>query len=182
MLPFCGFDVTDSKPMSSAYPKNIETVGDHLRARRVEQELKQLDVSHLIGVSEATITNWENNLTVPETRYLPAIIRFLGYNPFLVNLNVFSARVKYCRKRRALPINKWVSYSVSMQVRSAAGKKRAYVSKKTLRSNRKKTKQINRLNKSVADKTIKQNQLIKMIVLATSEHVALTILLSMRKF
>ncbi len=28
-----------------------------------------------------TITNWEVNATVPEVRYIPAIIRFLGYNP-----------------------------------------------------------------------------------------------------
>jgi len=28
-----------------------------------------------------TITNWEVNATVPEVRFMPAIIQFLGYNP-----------------------------------------------------------------------------------------------------
>ena len=28
-----------------------------------------------------TITSWERNATVPEVRYMPAIIQFLGYNP-----------------------------------------------------------------------------------------------------
>jgi DNA-binding XRE family transcriptional regulator len=28
-----------------------------------------------------TITCWEGNATVPEVRYMPAIIQFLGYNP-----------------------------------------------------------------------------------------------------
>jgi DNA-binding XRE family transcriptional regulator len=29
-----------------------------------------------------TITSWEGNATVPGVRYMPAIIQFLGYNPF----------------------------------------------------------------------------------------------------
>jgi DNA-binding XRE family transcriptional regulator len=28
-----------------------------------------------------TITGWESNATIPEVRYMPAIIQFLGYNP-----------------------------------------------------------------------------------------------------
>ena len=34
-----------------------------------------------IRVSVRTITNWERRHTEPEPRRLPAIIRFLGYNP-----------------------------------------------------------------------------------------------------
>jgi transcriptional regulator with XRE-family HTH domain len=101
-LAFCGFDITDSKPLSSAYPKNIESVGDHLRARRIEQELKQSDVSVILQVSEATITNWENNLTKPETRYIPAIIRFLGYNPNTADTNSLGGRIKYYRQTNGL--------------------------------------------------------------------------------
>jgi len=101
-LAFSGFDVIDSKPNSSTYPKSIQTLGDHLRAARIEKELLQADVARYIQVSEATITNWENNLTKPETRYIPAIIRFLGYNPFPTNVKVFGARVKYCRQTNGL--------------------------------------------------------------------------------
>ena len=30
------------------------------------------------------VTGWESNATVPEIRYIPAIIRFLGYDPLPV--------------------------------------------------------------------------------------------------
>lgn len=34
-----------------------------------------------MGVHEQTITNWEGNESQPALRYVPAILRFLGYNP-----------------------------------------------------------------------------------------------------
>ena len=34
-----------------------------------------------IGVCEATLFHWEANDSEPEFRFMPAIIRFLGYNP-----------------------------------------------------------------------------------------------------
>lgn len=35
----------------------------------------------MIGVHELTITNWERNESLPAVNYVPAIIRFLGYDP-----------------------------------------------------------------------------------------------------
>jgi DNA-binding transcriptional regulator YiaG len=35
-----------------------------------------------IGVDTTTIHNWEGNKSVPAIRYIPAILRFLGYSPF----------------------------------------------------------------------------------------------------
>lgn len=67
--------------MSSHYPKEINTLGDHIRARRLDLKLLQKQVADRIGVHELTITSWEGNATIPEVRYLPAIIQFLGYNP-----------------------------------------------------------------------------------------------------
>src|SRR5579862_6330190 len=37
--------------------------------------------SHDAGVSTTTVWQWERYGTEPETRYLPAIIKFLGYRP-----------------------------------------------------------------------------------------------------
>ena len=34
-----------------------------------------------IGVDETTLYNWERQRTVPEIRYMPKIITFLGYDP-----------------------------------------------------------------------------------------------------
>jgi DNA-binding XRE family transcriptional regulator len=38
-------------------------------------------VAGIIGVDPFTILNWETNATNPKFRFLPAIIRFLEYNP-----------------------------------------------------------------------------------------------------
>jgi transcriptional regulator with XRE-family HTH domain len=54
---------------------------DHIRTRRLDLKLLQRQVANQIGVHEMTITGWESNATVPEVRYMPAIIQFLGYNP-----------------------------------------------------------------------------------------------------
>jgi hypothetical protein len=39
-----------------------------------------------------TICGWEGNATVPEVRYTPAIVQFLGYNP-LPALNSLAERL-----------------------------------------------------------------------------------------
>ena len=57
------------------------TIGDHVRKARLDRGLSQKSIAGIIGVNECSINNWENNNTEPEIRYLPAIIRFLGYNP-----------------------------------------------------------------------------------------------------
>jgi DNA-binding transcriptional regulator YiaG len=80
-LPFCHFELRASRPRPSHYPIEINTLGDHIRARRLDLRLLQEQVADQIGVHEMTITSWEGNATVPEVRYMPAIIQFLGYNP-----------------------------------------------------------------------------------------------------
>lgn len=62
-------------------PDVLNTVGDHIRRRRLERHLLQKYVAKAIGVTVPTITNWEKNHTQPEFRHMPAIIKFLGYNP-----------------------------------------------------------------------------------------------------
>ena len=34
-----------------------------------------------LGVDKASIANWEVNASKPEIRYMPGIIKFLGYSP-----------------------------------------------------------------------------------------------------
>ena len=41
----------------------------------------QREVAERIGVGETSVFNWEANTVSPEIRHMPAIIRFLGYNP-----------------------------------------------------------------------------------------------------
>jgi transcriptional regulator with XRE-family HTH domain len=80
-LPFCHFDLRTARRKPASYPNQINSLGDHIRARRLDLKLLQKQVADQIGVHEMTITGWEGNATIPEVRYMPAIIQFLGYNP-----------------------------------------------------------------------------------------------------
>ena len=83
-FPFDNFSFSALKPLNPAYPAKLETVGDHLRKRRLDLGLWQKQVAEQIGVTTCTITNWELNRTEPEIRYYPPIIDFLSYVPFEV--------------------------------------------------------------------------------------------------
>jgi DNA-binding transcriptional regulator YiaG len=69
------------KPKSPKYPKKLETLGDHIRKRRLDLGLFQKEVAQQIGVDTTTIYNWERNANSPQVHQLPRVIRFLGYNP-----------------------------------------------------------------------------------------------------
>lgn len=62
-------------------PEKLETLGDHLRRRRLTLKLIQRQVAKQIGVDAASIHNWEKNLSKPSLKFMPAIVSFLGYNP-----------------------------------------------------------------------------------------------------
>lgn len=62
-------------------PEQLNTLGDHLLRRRLVLKLLQRQVAKQLGVDEASVYNWENNRSKPGVAYMPAIIRFLGYNP-----------------------------------------------------------------------------------------------------
>jgi len=62
-------------------PTELRTVGDHLRRRRLVRKMLQKQVAEQIGVDTTSIHNWETAVTAPGFEYMPAIIRFLGYNP-----------------------------------------------------------------------------------------------------
>ena len=63
------------------YPKQLKTLGDHIRAKRLDLGLIQKNVAGIIGVTTDTITNWEKNRNEPMYRHNPRIIEFLGYCP-----------------------------------------------------------------------------------------------------
>ena len=81
-MPFCYIQLTGLKSLPPFYPKQLITLGDHLRKHRLDLGLLQKDVAKKIGVNKSTITNWELNHNFPELRFIPAIIEFLGYWPY----------------------------------------------------------------------------------------------------
>ncbi len=63
------------------YPVAIAKLGDHIRKRRLDLGLLQIEVAKMIGVTESTVWNWEHG-TEPELIHIPAVIAFLGYVPW----------------------------------------------------------------------------------------------------
>ena len=50
-----------------------------------------------LGVGEATVTGWEANGAQPTLKYMPAIIKFLGYNPLPPPPSGMGERLVRCR-------------------------------------------------------------------------------------
>jgi transcriptional regulator with XRE-family HTH domain len=80
-LPFCHVQLVGPKPLPRAYPRELRTLGDHLRKQRIDLGLLQRDVAEKLQVNQMTICNWETNRTSPQLRLIPEIVAFLGYDP-----------------------------------------------------------------------------------------------------
>lgn len=100
-MPFCHAELRTAKPKSERYPKELKSLGDHIRSRRIDLGLFQSQVADLIGVCPLTITNWEGNASQPPVQYIPAIIRFLGYNPFPA-ADTFPERLATARRTQGM--------------------------------------------------------------------------------
>jgi transcriptional regulator with XRE-family HTH domain len=104
-LPFCHLALTAAKPKTAAYPTSLTTLGDRIRARRLDLGLLQKDVGAQIICTVDTITNWELNRCQPELQYIPRIIEFLGYDPTeQANLQSIGIQIRAKRRRLGLTI------------------------------------------------------------------------------
>ena len=96
-MPCCHLRLKAAKPPPQAYPRQLITIGDHLRKRRLDLGLFQSQVAQQLGVDETTVHNWEVKATEPSLRHLPRIIRFLGYNPLPPAKTLAEQIVRYRR-------------------------------------------------------------------------------------
>jgi DNA-binding transcriptional regulator YiaG len=83
------------------YPAELNSLGDHLRKRRLDLGLFQKEVANQIGVNKDTMKNWKNNATCPALPYIPQIIKFLGYCPYDPTLS-FPQKLKTWREALGL--------------------------------------------------------------------------------
>ena len=58
------------------------SVGDHIRQTRLRLGLLQKEAAERLGVNSWTVLNWERGHTEPPMVSIPAILKFLGYDPF----------------------------------------------------------------------------------------------------
>jgi len=80
------------KPLPSAYPEKLVTIGDHMRRTRLDRNLYQKDVGKLLGIDGCTVKNWE------KVSYTPRICEFLNYTPLIQNQTKhFGHQLRYYR-------------------------------------------------------------------------------------
>jgi len=75
--------ITEIKP--SGYPSELRTIGDHLKAKRLDLGLFQKDVASELNISPATLSRWELGISSPYDMHCGAIRKFLGYDPLSAN-------------------------------------------------------------------------------------------------
>jgi transcriptional regulator with XRE-family HTH domain len=92
------------KPDSLPYSHTLETIGDHLKTRRLDLGLRQKDVAQQLGVKTETVTNWEKNYTAPQLYLIPRVIQFLGYDPVEDDSDSLSLGERVVRVRQRLGI------------------------------------------------------------------------------
>jgi transcriptional regulator with XRE-family HTH domain len=85
-----------------------KTIGDHVRQAREKRGLLQREVAELIGVTPETVANWEKNKTEPVVALMPAVIRFLGYEPWAEPVTQ-GDRLRAWRMREGLSIDEVAS-------------------------------------------------------------------------
>lgn len=68
-----------TKPLPRHYPQKLETIGDHLRTKRLDSKLGQKDLESTLGVCQATILLWEKNKVEPQAQSKSKINNYLGY-------------------------------------------------------------------------------------------------------
>ena len=101
MLPFSHATYESLKASVDEQLMSPNSLGEHIRKRRLELRLLQREVATIIGVSEDCITYWENGRSDPQVHFYPAIIAYLGYYPFLTSQKL-PGRIKRYRYEHGL--------------------------------------------------------------------------------
>jgi transcriptional regulator with XRE-family HTH domain len=65
------------KPKDKAYPKEVKTIGDAIRKRRLDLGLRQEDVAKIIGCDQMSVLNWEKGYANPRSNKIAGIETFL---------------------------------------------------------------------------------------------------------
>jgi transcriptional regulator with XRE-family HTH domain len=95
---FVNLTLRCKRPINPAYPKRLETFGDHLRAVRLDRGLSQPEVAKILKVAADTVTGWELNRHKPPARMTKRIIEFLGYAPTNENQSSLGERLRHARE------------------------------------------------------------------------------------
>lgn len=88
-------------PKPKAPPREARTLGEHLRAKRLEEGRTQKELAQHLAVDEFTVANWEAGHTVPLAHRYARIAHYLGYDPIPTG-DAIPQRIKAYRRREGL--------------------------------------------------------------------------------
>ena len=107
-LPFCKVTLRRLRcpwgPYSTekkGYPATPKTMGEEIRKRRLDLNLRQIDVAKIIGCDEMTVVNWEKGYASPRINHMAKVVEFLGFNP-LQKCDTLAQKIVSRRKARGL--------------------------------------------------------------------------------
>jgi transcriptional regulator with XRE-family HTH domain len=103
-LPFSQLNITLPKPVGKGYTKLPQTIGNHIRNRRLELGLEQLEVGNLIGVSHNVIGIWERGEQFPNSGHRPKIVQFLGFVPWFIDTEMLGGKLEHARLMKGLSL------------------------------------------------------------------------------
>lgn len=89
-------------PPPRRYPRELKTLGDHIKKARLDRGLSQDELARALGVSGSSVMNWERNATEVATRFLPKVTAFLGYDPREARSDHLGERIRTLRERQGL--------------------------------------------------------------------------------
>lgn len=88
--------------IQKAWDFEPQTLGDHIRRHRLMLAITQEEAAARLGVNAWTVHNWETGQRKPEIRFIPALIRFLGYDPEPVEDGTLAGRLVSRRRELGL--------------------------------------------------------------------------------
>jgi transcriptional regulator with XRE-family HTH domain len=80
------YDFSNEKfSVRKPFPITPKTIGDHLIFKRFVANLSQAEVAALLGVSNNTLSSWENDKSVPTNAQWNLLTAILPLSPELIN-------------------------------------------------------------------------------------------------
>ena len=101
-MPFCHLKIKVPK-LDRRYPIQLQTLGDHIRKKRLDLGLLQKEVAGQLGADTASVHHWETGRHEPRLSFIPRILAFLGYDPRPAETS-FGRRLWRARTARGLSI------------------------------------------------------------------------------
>jgi len=98
-LPQFARSIPKSKrPSVFIYPHKLETIGDHIKKKRLEEGLTRRELAEKLGTTFYAVRGWELEQKTPNVKLMPKIVGFLGYKPWDDLSESFEGKVQlYCK-------------------------------------------------------------------------------------